>query len=327
MSDKLRWGIIGTGNIANKFAEGLKSAKDAELLAVGSRSADKANGFGEKFGAPRRYDGYEKLAADGDVQAVYISTPHPIHKDNSILCLNAGKAVLCEKPFTINAKEAREVVAAAKRNRAFLMEAMWSRFLPVLVKVRELLAAGAIGEVRMLQADFGFRGGFNPASRLFDPALGGGGLLDVGIYPLSLASMIFGPVPEKIVSLAEIGQTGIDEQAAIVLGYKGNSQLAVLSTGVRTSTPQKATIIGADGMIVIPTWWRGQELVLSANGQTQTIPCPMVGNGYNYEADEVAACLQAGKLQSDIMPLVETLAVMKVMDKIRSQWKMKYPME
>jgi predicted dehydrogenase len=327
MSDKIRWGIIGTGSIAHKFAEGLKSAKNAELVAVGSRSAETANKFGDEFGVPRRYDSYGKLAADGDVQAVYISTPHPMHKDNSIVCLEAGKAVLCEKPFTINAKEASKVIEVAGERKVFLMEAMWTRFLPVMVKLRQLLADKAIGKVRMLQADFGFRATFNPLSRLFNPKLGGGGLLDVGVYPISLANMIFGDEPEQVFSLAEIGWTGIDEQAAMILGYHGNSQLAVLATGVRTSTPQQATIIGTDGTITIPSWWHGQEMTLTANGQTQQIPCPMEGNGYNYEADEVARCLEAGLLESDVMPLAGTLAVMNVMDEMRMQWKMTYPGE
>jgi predicted dehydrogenase len=328
MNDKIRWGIIGTGSIAHKFAQGLSSAKNAELLAVGSRAAGTADKFGDEFSVHRRYDSYEKLAGDADIQAVYISTPHPMHKDNAILCLQAGKAVLCEKPFTINAKEASKVIAAAREKNVFLMEAMWTRFLPVMVKLRELLAGKAIGKVRMLQADFGFRATFNPLSRLFKPKLGGGGLLDVGVYPISRANMLFGDEPENIVSLAEIGMTGIDEQAAIILGYRGNSQLAVLAAGVRTSTPQQATIIGTDATITIPSpWWHGQEIILSADGQTQRIPCPMEGNGYNYEADEVAECLQAGRLESDVMPLSQTLAVMNVMDEIRTQWKMKYPGE
>ncbi len=172
MADKIHWGILGTGNIAHQFARGLPAAVDGELVAVGSRAQELAERFGDEFGVPRRYGSYAALAADPDVDAVYVSTVHPVHKDASILCLNAGKAVLCEKPFAINVVEAEQVVAVARERRKFLMEAMWTRFAPAMVKIRELLADGAIGEVRMIQADFGFRTQFNPKGRLFDSGAG-----------------------------------------------------------------------------------------------------------------------------------------------------------
>ncbi len=327
MRDQIRWGILGTGNIARKFALGLHELEDAALVAVGSRSQESADRFGDQFQVSRRHASYEDLAADPQVDVVYIATPHSLHKENMRLCLEAGKAVLCEKPFTINAQEAREVIELARARRLFLMEAMWTRYIPLMVELRRMLAEGVIGDVRMITADFGYRARFNPRSRAFDPALGGGGLLDVGVYPISLASMILG-APDRIASLAEIGQTGVDEQAAMVLGYPGG-ELAVLHTAVRTTTPQEATIMGTDGWIRIhPRWWIPDTMTIHpAGGAPQTVQVPFIGNGYNYEAAEVHRCLREGRLESEIMPLDETLAIMETMDRIRAQWGMKYPME
>ncbi len=326
MSDTINWGIIGTGNIARKFAEGLAAAEGARLVAVGSRSQQSADDFATKFNVPHRHASYEALAADPEVQAVYVATPHTLHMDNSILCLNARKAVLCEKPFAINTAQAKATVAAARKNKTFVMEAMWTRFLPVIAKARELVAAGAIGEVRMVTADFGFRAGWNPQSRLLNPALGGGALLDVGIYTVAFSSMLLG-APTKIAAMSHIGESGVDEQSAIVLGHD-RGQLAVLHTAVRTGTPQEARILGTEGSIHLPGFWHGQKLVLNQNGkETQTLDLPYLGNGYTHEAIEVMNCLRAGKKQSDIMPTSETLSIIKTLDKIRAKVGLKYPME
>lgn len=327
MTEILRWGILGTGNIASKFAMGLQALPTAKLVAVGSRSQASADAFGEKYNVPHRHASYEALAADPDVDAIYIGTPHNLHHANMLLGLNYDKAVLCEKPFTINAAQAKEAIDLARARGLFLMEAVWNRFMPLTAELRRLLAEGVIGEVRMISADFAFRTSFNPTSRAFDPNLGGGGLLDVGVYPINLASMILG-TPDRIVSLAELGETGVDEQAAMVLGYPGG-QLAVLSTGIRTRSPQEATIMGTNGLIRMPPlWWYPTTLIIDRpNRPPETVKIPYEGNGYNYEADEVHRCLRAGKIESDIMPLDETLAIMQTMDTIRSQWGLKYPME
>lgn len=325
-SGPVRWGILGTGNIAHQFATGLQSVPDAELVAVGSRSQEGADKFGDEFQAANRHPSYDALAADPDVDVVYVSTPHPFHRPNALLCLEHGKAVLVEKPFTINVREAQEVVDKAREKSLFLMEAMWSRFFPAMVKVRELLAANAIGEPRLLQADFGFRAGVNPESRLFNPALGGGALLDVGVYPISLAFMIFG-TPTDVTGLAHLGETGVDEDAAMLFKY-GKGELAVLSTAVRTNTPQNAVLIGTEGQIRIHSpWWKPTAITLAANGKTEELSLPFDGNGMNYEAQEVGNCLRAGKTESQIMPLDETLSIMRAMDTLRAQWSLKYPME
>jgi predicted dehydrogenase len=323
----VRWGILGAGSIAKRFSEGVQSLPDAEVVAVGSRTQEKADAFADEFGIPHRHASYEALVADPDVDVVYVATPHPMHKVNTMLALNAGKPVLCEKPFTINAREAEEAVRTAREKQLFLMEGMWTRYFPAMYEVRRLLKEGAIGEPRMLQADFGFRGTLNPEGRLFNPALGGGALLDVGIYPVSLSSMIFGE-PDRVTGLATMAETGVDEQAGIVLGYPGG-QIAVLSTAVRTNTPWDAVILGTDGRISIHSpWWKPEKLTVVRSGQPdETIELKSEGTGFNYEAAEVGRCLRAGQLESGVMPLDETVSVMRTLDTLRSQWGLKYPME
>ena len=242
------------------------------------------------------------------------------------MCLWAGKAVLCEKPFAINAGEAAEMIRLARERKLFLMEAMWTRFFPLMVKLREMLASDTIGEVRMLMADFGYRSE-DLKFWAFNPAFGGGGLLDVGIYPLSLSYMIFGP-PNKILSMASIGETGVDEQSAALLGYEGG-RIALISSGVRTETPHVAYLLGTKGRIHIHSpWWKPQTLTLSLTGrEDEVMQIPFKGNGYNYEAEEVGRCLREGKTESPTMSLDETLSLMKSMDTIRAQWNLKYPME
>lgn len=327
MYETIRWGIVGTGNIASKLAAGLEVLDDAELVAVGSRSQSSADAFGEKFNIPRRYASYESLAADPDIDAVYVSTPHPYHYHNALLCLNHGKAVLVEKPFAINADEAAEMLNLAREKKLFLMEAMWTRFNPIIVRLRELLAADRIGEVRMLTADFGFSFGWKPEHRLLNPELGGGALLDVGIYPVSLAFMILGS-PGTVMAQAHIGETGVDEQNAIIFGYASGA-LAVLQSAVRTATPQVAIVNGTKGRITIQSpWWVATHMTVEVNGEEpEEIHLPLTGNGYNYEAAEVARCLREGRLESDVISWDESLKIMQTLDAIRAQWGLTYPME
>ncbi len=327
MYEKIHWGILGTGKIAHKFATGLTVIDDAELVAVGSRTQEGADRFAAEFGAPRRHASYEALANDPDVDAIYVSTPHPFHKDNTMLCLKAGKAVICEKPFAINEREAREMIDLAHAKGIFLMEAMWTRYAPAMVKIRELLAQSVIGEVCMINADFGFRTNVNPKGRLFDLALGGGALLDVGVYPLSFASMILGE-PSRIVSVGHLGETGADEQNAVLFQYPAG-QIAILASASRTNTPNEARIIGTESSIYVPPrFWMPQTLTLSLNGKPDKVfDLPFTGNGYNYEAMEVGRCLRAGELESKIMPHAEIVSLMRMMDAIRTQWGLVYPTE
>jgi len=325
--ETIRWGILGTGAIAARFAEGLTILPDAELRAVGSRSIRTAGAFADRFGIAHRHASYDALAQDKEVDAVYIATPHPYHREHSILCLRAGKAVLCEKPFTINAAEAQDVIDVARQEGRLLMEAMWTRFLPAIAKVRDLLQTGAIGALRLASADFGFRAPLNPKHRLFDPQLGGGALLDVGVYVVSFASMVFGP-PARVVGMAHLGETGVDEQSAMILGYD-EGQLFMGHAAVRTNTPQDASLVGTEGWMRIHSpWWRPDTITLTRHGgKDETFHLPFEGNGYNYEAAEIMNCLRSGRLESAAMPLSESLQIMQTLDQIRGQWGLRYPME
>jgi predicted dehydrogenase len=322
-----RWGILGTGAIARQFVEGLGELPEAEVLAVGSRSEASAEKFAEDRDIPRRYGTYEDLAADPDVDVVYVATPHPFHAGNAELCLGAGKAVLCEKPFTVNAGEAERVVGLARERGLFLMEGMWTRFFPLMGELRRLLSAGVIGEPRMLTADFGFRDEFDPRSRKFDPGLGGGALLDVGVYCISLASSLFGR-PSEVAGAGHLGQTGVDEQSAAILVHDGG-RLSVLCFATRTGTPQEATVMGTEGYVKIHSnWWRPRAMTLHRPGEKEElVEVPITGNGFNYEAAEVMRCLDEGMTESDVMPLDETLSVMRTMDEIRAAWGLRYPSE
>lgn len=327
MATKTRWGILSTGNIAKAFAKGLAAVEDAELVAVGSRSQEKADQFGNEFKVPHRHASYEALASDKDVDVIYVATPHTLHMEDTLLCLKHGKAVLCEKPFAINTAQARKMIAFARKKKIFLMEAMWTHYFPAMAKVRELIASGAIGEVRLMRADFCFRSGLNPEGRLFNPHLGGGALLDVGVYTIALAHMVFGRDPERTMGMTHLGETRVDEQSAMILGYKGGA-MAVLTCAVRTTTPHEAIVYGTDGWIKIPAlFWQPDKIVLSKGGKEEEITFPRLGNGYSYEAVEVGRCLREGKLESDTMPHAKTLSIMKTMDALRKQWKLKYPGE
>ncbi|MFO7166788.1 MAG: Gfo/Idh/MocA family oxidoreductase [Chloroflexota bacterium] len=324
--DTIRWGILGTGNMASQLALALARLPDAQVIAVASRSQARAESFADGAGIPRRYGSYAALLDDPDVDVVYVATPHTEHHRNTLDALRAGKHVLCEKPFAINAAEAEEMIAAARERRLFLMEGVWMRFLPLMDDLRALLRDGAIGDVRMFLADFGFQAEFDPKSRLFDPRLAGGSLLDVGIYPVNMASLLFGR-PEQIASVAHIGETGVDEQAAMVLRYSGG-RLASLTSSIRTDTPNEAFICGSEGSIRIHRrWWVPEIMTVTAGARQETIHRPMVGNGYVHEAEEVMRCIREGRTESPLMPLDETLAIMRTLDDLRAQWGLVYPQE
>lgn len=325
--DSIRWGILGTGRIGHEFAAGLRDTPDAEILAVGSRSEDSARAFADRFDVPRHYQGYQELAADPDVDVIYVATPHPFHEENVTLCLEAGKHVLCEKPMTINAAQTESLITLAEDRGLFLMEGMWTRFYPLMERVRELLSSGTIGEARLLDVDFGFRAPFDPSHRLFDPELGGGALLDVGVYCVSLSSMIFG-APVRISGLAHLGETGVDEQSAAILEHAGG-RISTISVAIRTATPQEAVISGTEGRIKVHSeWWRPHALTLSRSGEEdEVIAAPYTGNGFPHEAAEVMDCIRSGTNESDVMPLRETLQIARTMNELRRQWGLVYPGE
>ncbi|MBM7570447.1 Gfo/Idh/MocA family oxidoreductase [Aquibacillus albus] len=326
-TEKTRWGILSTGGIANQFAMDITFAKNAELVAVGSRTNESATKFAETHGIPRAYGNYEELAQDPEVDAIYVATPHPFHKENVMTCLRAGKAVLCEKPFTVRAAELEELITFARDKKLFLMEAMWTRFLPPIVKVREWIKAGKIGDVRLVKAEFGFKAPWDPDWRLLNPELGGGALLDAGIYPISFASMILGAQPEKIESSAFIGETGVDEHFSIFLSYP-SGKTAMLNGAIRLGLTNEAYIHGTEGYIRIPSFLNTRSATLYINNEeVETYSDDRVAKGYAFEAEEVGRCLQEGLTESSVIPLNESLEILKILDEVREQWGLKYPFE
>ncbi len=327
MSDKIRWGLIGLGSIARRFVNDLIRVEDAEVYAVASRSQAKADAFGAEFGASKCYSSYEDLVNDPDVDVAYIGTPHNLHLEHTLLCLNAGKPVLCEKPFAVNAKEAQVMIDCAREKKLFLMDAFWTRFFPVMVKLRELLADKAIGDVMLVQADFGFRSPIRPEQRHFNPDLAGGAFLDVGSYCLQLASMIYGKQPAEIVSQVAIGSTGVDELSVVICRYS-EYEMATLTSAIRLGTPHQACIMGSEGYINIPRFWHPDELTLARAGQApETFRFPYEGEGFQYEINEVGNCIRGGLTESAVYPLAETLAIVQTLDRIRESWGLSYPFE
>ncbi|MBI5385753.1 MAG: Gfo/Idh/MocA family oxidoreductase [Verrucomicrobia bacterium] len=327
MPDTIRWAILGAGRIARKFASCLREVPDAQLIAVGSLSAERANALADEFGAPHRHASYEALAADPDVDVVYVCTRNPFHLDNIKLCLTAGKPVLCEKPFTLNAAEAAEAITLARERKLFLMEAMWTRCFPATAKLREWLAQGRIGELQLLQGDFGFRNDWKPEGRHLSVGLGGGALLDVGVYLVSFSSMVLGP-PVHVAGDAHLGATGVDESCGMVLRH-ARGELSVLSAAIRTETAKQVTIFGTTGRLEVPCpFWKPNALTLTPlDGAPEHVEFPYPNFGYQFEQAEVMRCLRAGRLESDLMPLEETLSIMRTLDAIRAPWGLKYPTE
>lgn len=326
MADTIKWGIISTGGIAQQFAAGLAEVPDATLVAVGSRSQTSADRFGDQFGVPNRHPSYEALVNDPDVDIVYIGTPHPMHEGDVRLALEAGKHVLNEKPFTINAGQTEGLIQLATEKKLFMMEAMWMRFIPTIVKLHELVNDGAIGMVRGISADFGFMPDYDPAGRLFDIELGGGALLDIGIYPITFAVMLLG-LPDAHRSLPHMGPTGVDEQFSASF-FWNDGRVASLIATLRANSTCEAWVFGDKGRIRVHSqFWHPQRLTLIRNGKEEIIDVPMVGNGYNYEAQEAMRCIREGKLQSDIWSMEKTLGIMQLMDAMRADWGFKYPGE
>lgn len=322
--DKLRWGIIAVSGIANTFVRGIKDLADAEIVAVGSRNIEKARVFSRAHGIARAYGSYEELVNDPAVDAVYVSTPHVHHLECVLLCLKAGKPVLCEKPFAMNEREAAEAIRVARERKVFLMEAMWTRFLPVYSQVHRWIDDGEIGELVHLNASFGFAGNFDPKGRLFDRELGGGALLDVGVYTVSFLSHFMGLDFDKMESTAYLGETGVDEMFTAVLKYPG-SKTAAIQGAIRADMTNDGWLCGTKGKIHLPDFWKGSSATLFVHGREPlTVECPYT-EGFSFEAAEVMRCLRDGLRESPVMPLDETLRIARTLDTIRAPWNLVYP--
>jgi uncharacterized protein (TIGR00369 family) len=315
----VRWGILGTGGIAGSFAADLRLTDSGVVVAVGSRSQASADEFGDQFGIARRHGSYEALAADPEVDVVYVATPHPMHRDNALLALRSGKHVLVEKPFTMNAAQARDVVREARSRGLFAMEAMWTRFLPHVAVIRDWLARGLLGDIVTVTADHGQWFAEDAGFRLFAPELGGGALLDLGVYPVSFASMVLGR-PSRVVSMSDPAFTGVDAQTSMLFGYASGAQ-AVLTCTLRAKSPTRAAIVGTDARIEVEGDFYAPAAVTLRPRQGDPIRVESVheGRGLRHQADEVARRLAAGDVESPLLPLEETISVMETMDQVLAQ--------
>ncbi|MFE9576284.1 Gfo/Idh/MocA family protein [Nocardia sp. NPDC006044] len=322
---KIRWGILATGNIAKTFVGDLTLLPDAEVVAVASRTGTAARAFAAEHGIPRAYGQWEELVDDSDVDVVYVATPHAAHHAATALCLDAGKAVLCEKPLTLDAVQAMDLFERARAAGVFLMEAMWTRCVPAIVRLRELLAAGAIGEPRLVSADFSVDFDAGPGHRVRNPAMGGGSLLDVGIYPLTIARIALG-APDSVDARAVLTPEGVDETTAVTLTHSTGA-LAVLTSSIAVDGPCTATLSGTGGRIEMRRDFfapNGFHIYRGAD-PVEYIEAPLIGRGMAHEAIEVHRCLRQGLLESPLVPWAETLDVLRTMDAIRARIGVVYP--
>ena len=327
MEDTVNWALVGTGNIVRKFIIGLRHAEGAVVNTVVSRTPEKAEAFAEEYRIPDFTSSYDSVINDTDIDIVYIGTPHNSHMEYAMRALEKEKAVLCEKPMTVSRKDAEKVIECAKLHHTFFMEAVWTRFLPAMVKVREWLNDGLIGDVKLVEADFGFKAPFIPEWRLFNRELGGGSLLDVGIYPVTVSQMIYGRKPERIVSSMFLGKTGVDEMTNIVLDY-GSGTSAVLNSSINSNLDTVCRIYGTKGRIVIPDFVYARSAKLTVYNEFTEVSSPaFVSNGYNYEAEEAMKCVKNGLVESPVMPHSDSLCVLDIMDTVRHSGGLYYPGE
>lgn len=326
--NKIRWGILGTGTIAHKFASDLKRVENAELVAVGSRSLQGAKVFCGEFDIPLSFGSYEELAACNEIDIVYIATPNHLHHPNTLLCLNHGKAVLCEKPFALNAKQASEMIGLARRKNVFLMDALWTKFLPHYQKMLDIVKSGELGAIKMVRANFGFQANAKPDSRLLNPELGGGSLMDIGIYNVFAALDILGEPDEISVSINSTAQ-GIDEQCAVVFKYQ-NGAMASLFSSISADLETEVEICGTLGRLKLTAPFYDSTSVLEqdADGKKTVIRTEKEGGlGYQYEARHATRCLLEGNTQSTVVPHAYSILLMQTLDRIRNLAGIVFPDE
>jgi predicted dehydrogenase len=324
---EVRWGILGCGWIAGKFAEALQKTPNSKLVAVAARETERAEAFAEKWNFDRSYGSYLDLVNDSEVDIIYVATPHSYHFAHTKLCLEAGKHVLCEKPFTINSAQLQVLIDIAKNRNLFLMEALWSKFLPGIIKAKELIAEGAIGDVISMDVDFGMNFPYDPEHRIYNPLLAGGALLDIGIYPLFLSLNLFG-LPEILKAHSVLNEDKVDLTTSLITQSKSGIVCHLNST-TQANTPVKARIYGTSGSIEFDNWWfTPVSFTLKQDGKKDEIlNFPPIVNGYEYEAIESVKCLLNGKTESEIMPFDFSIMLMEQMDEIRRITGITYPKE
>lgn len=315
----VRWGVIGPGRIASNVVGDAPHVPGAEFVAVASRSAERAKAFAADHGIPRAHDSYQAILDDDAVDVLYIATTHPQHRAIALAALRAGKAIMVEKAFTVTPEATREIVNLATSSGTFAMEAMWTRFQPAVVRARELIADGALGEVRSVQGELCVQAPRNPDDRFLNPAVGGGAVFDLSVYPISFAQMLLG-IPDTVHAHGVLAETGVDLEETMLLGFPGG-RAASLFCSIRCASPGQMRIFGTDGWIdVLPRFHHPETIVLHRLGaEPETIVAPHIGGGYAHELIEVTDCVAAGKTQSDVMPLADTVAVQDVMGEVMRQ--------
>lgn len=324
---KFRWGILGPGRIAHNFAKGLKVIDDASLYAVASSKIERAQEFANEYGGAKTYNSYEALVNDPEVDGVYIATPHRFHFENIMLCLNAGKPVLCEKPLTVNAGETKKLIETSKKNKIFLMEALWTRYLPIYGVIRQWLDEKAIGELSLMVGTFGFNAPKDKDDRWQNPELAGGTLLDMGIYPIAVSQWVMGAQPKSFVSMAHLGKTGVDELTTVLLKYE-NDVISQFHSTFLSNNVNDFLIYGSKGYIRIhPAFWGSTKASLVTDEQELTVSRSLRAGGFEYQTEEAMRCIRAGLLESPGMSHADTLANMELMDSIRAEIRLKYPFE
>ena len=326
MTEPIRWGICGTGAIAAEFVEALANVADAEASAVASNDQDRSDHFGESHAIARRYGSYEEMAGDGDLDVIYVASTQQRHMRDTLLFLEAGRHVLCEKPFALNTSQVETMIAAATANDRFLMEALWSRFLPSYLRLAELLAEGAIGEPTLVQSDFSIRVPPEEVAehRLFDPHRGGGALLDLGIYPVQLAHYIMG-APSRVEATAMLTAQGLDEQTSMLLDH-GDGRASVLTTAMNSLGVNTARIVGTEGSIHLDAFMHcTNRLRIDRGNDVEVLDFPAAS--LHFQVPEVHLCLREGRRESTVMPHSESLAIMNTLDQVRRQTGVRYPDE
>lgn len=322
----IKWGIIGCGRIAHKFIQDFEFVEKGIVVAVASRSKEKAAEFAGQYDVKKAYGTYESLVADPEVDAIYIATPHNYHLEHMKLCLHHGKNVLCEKPVTVNAYELDEAIALAKERNLFLMEAMWTWYLPAVKKAKEWIDLGRIGTLKFIRADFGFKAQFSAEDRTYNPDLAAGALLDIGIYPLGLAAFLVDSEIKNVQCAGYLGTTGVDEYNAISLEYE-NGVFVQASSGIVSDLHNDAYIVGTKGYIRIVDFWKAKKVILETPEGMETFEDDCPSHGYNYETEAVNELLLAGKKESPVITLDHSRRSMKLMDAIRKEMGLRYPFE
>ncbi|AZZ91809.1 Gfo/Idh/MocA family oxidoreductase [Hahella sp. KA22] len=319
------WGVIAPGRIAQRFAACFSAIDGARVLAVASSNQERGEAFAQRFGCERVYGDYAELARDPDIDAIYIANPHRFHLETALLCIEAGKPVLCEKPLTVSAAQARALMDAASCRQVFLMEALWTRFIPVWRQVKQWLDAGAIGDVVLMDSRFGYKAERAPGDRLFELNLAGGSLLDIGIYNLSMSQFVMGRDPDSFVCDGVVGESGVDERVSAILNYGGPA--SQFTCNLLSSTDNRFLIYGSKGRIEAPAdFWEASTVTLTTDdGVSETFEGPLLANGFEYQVMHAMERIRAGELQSDVIPWRDTLATQTLMDAMLERLGVVYP--